>query len=113
MIRVRLVSDTGMCLVHLTVTGHAAIEDGGTVSVACAAVSAIVRTAARLIEMRPGVDSDGSAEKAGRLEIAIRGYPPAQREWLRGVSDFLIVGLKDVERDYPEECEVVLTVQEE
>ncbi len=37
----------------------------------------------------------------------------ASREWLRGITDFLIVGLKDIEADYPEECRIVLKTQEE
>jgi uncharacterized protein YsxB (DUF464 family) len=101
-----------MCLTQMTVSGHAPVKERA-VSVACAAVSAIVRTAGRLIEMRHDIVSGGEAEEAGTLDLVIRERQDSAAEWLRGVTDFLVVGLKGVERDYPEECEVVVQTQEE
>lgn len=100
-----------MCMTHVRVSGHSQTDSGG-MSVACAAVSALVRTAGRLIEADSTISSRGGAESTGELLLDIE-YSDQHRKWLRGVTDFLVIGLKDVERDYPQECRVELEIQEE
>lgn len=105
MIRIRLELDTHGLLSSLETEGHAVASSGGE-SVACAAVSALVRTAARLIEARQGVDYHGGAPSAGSLSIRVKHVPKRQRRWLLGVTDYLVAGVQDVERDYPDDCKV-------
>ena len=112
MIEVQLLLDTSMCLVRLSTKGHAARE-AGSASIPCAAVSALVRTTARIVEGRAGIESSGNAPHPGSLELRLYRVEAASREWLRGITDFLIVGLKDIEADYPGECRIVLNTQEE
>jgi len=111
-IEVQLLLDTSMCLVGLSTAGHAARKTGEA-SIPCAAVSSLVRTTARIIEGRTGIESSGNASRPGSLELMLHRVDADSREWLRGITDFIVVGLKDIEADYPEECRLVLKTQEE
>ena len=112
MIEVDLVLDSELCIERLRVLGHSPQLVHGT-SVPCAAVSALVRTAARVIEADSRVRSGGGADREGSLELRVDECPEDRREWLRGVSDLLIVGLRDVEKEYPGDCSLRLHTQEE
>lgn len=111
MIRVRLELDAHGLLSSLETEGHAAVLSGSE-SVPCAAVSALVRTAARLIEAREGVEHRGGAPSPGSMSIRIQRVPRRQRSWLLGVTDYLVAGVQDVERDYPDDCRVDIRVKE-
>ncbi len=111
MIRVRLELDAYGLLSSLETEGHAAVLTGAE-SVACAAVSALVRTAARLIEAREGVEHRGEAPSDGYLSIRVYRVPRRHRRWLLGVTDYLVAGVQDVERDYPDDCRVDIRVKE-
>ncbi len=104
--------DTSMCLLKLSTEGHAVRSAGGS-SIPCAAVSSLVRTTARLVESRAGIESSGEAPSPGSLTLTLHRVGSEEKAWLKGVTDFLIVGLKDVEADYPDECRIVLKTQEE
>ena len=104
--------DTSMCVAQLKTNGHAVCSAGKN-SIPCAAVSSLVRTAARLVEGRTGIVSSGTAPQPGSLELRLGRVDAESRDWLRGVTDFLVVGLKDIEADYPDDCSIVLKTQEE
>ena len=112
MIEVQLLLDTSMCVSRLTTDGHA-VRSAGKDSIPCAAVSSLVRTAARLVEGHTGIDSSGAAPQPGSLELRLDRVDAESRNWLRGVTDYLVVGLKDIEADYPDDCSIVLKTQEE
>jgi uncharacterized protein YsxB (DUF464 family) len=59
------------------------------------------------------VSSEGEADREGSLELRIGEYDTSRGEWLRGVSDSLVLGLTDVAREYPDECRLDLYRQEE
>jgi len=96
----------------LSTEGHA-VREAGSASIPCAAVSSLVRTTARIVAGRAGIESSGNAPHPGSLELRIHRVEVASREWLQGITDFLIVGLKDIEAEYPDECRIVLNTQEE
>ncbi len=112
MIRIFLLLNSRRCLTELTVQGHAAKGDSES-SIPCAAVSALTGTVARLIDTRDGIVSSGSAAKPGELQIRIEEIEKKSIEWLQGVTDFLVFGLREVEREYPRECSVMMKTQEE
>ncbi len=112
MIEVQLLVDTSMCLLRLSTEGHA-VRGKGSYSIPCAAVSSLVRTAARMVEGRAGIESSGSAPEPGGLTLELHRVEEGSKPWLRGVTDFLVVGLKDIEADYPKDCRIVLRTQEE
>lgn len=112
MIRIFLLLNSRRCLTELTVQGHAAKGERES-SIPCAAVSALTGTVARLIDTCDGIISNGSAAKPGEMQIRIKEIEEKSNEWLQGVTDFLVFGLKEVEREYPRECSVLMKIQEE
>ena len=80
--------------------GHAGDRRAGA-NLACAAVTVLLRTAYETAAGYEGVMVRGSAPAPGSLSFEIGRYPPAMADRLRGVGDFLTVGLSSVDREYP------------
>ncbi|HUX14649.1 MAG TPA: ribosomal-processing cysteine protease Prp [Spirochaetia bacterium] len=96
--------DESGCLRKLDSRGHAIGVRND--NVACAAVSVLVRTAARTIIAHGDFDLLGDASTAGLLRCELAGkreLPESTRRWLRGVTEFLVTGLQDTARDYPDD----------
>lgn len=101
MIRILLEVQEGV-LRALEVEGHATRR--GSLSIPCAGVSILARTAARLLEERLGGLLEGEASEEGSLWIRIP-FVAADREWLEGVTAFLKKGFEDLAREYPEDID--------
>jgi uncharacterized protein YsxB (DUF464 family) len=84
--------------------GHAGVATRGS-NIACAAATALLRTAAGLCAGR-GLVRSGSAEAPGRLLCELVAPSPAARDWLSGVSDYLIKGVSDLRDEFPGEIAV-------
>jgi uncharacterized protein YsxB (DUF464 family) len=110
-ITVQLRLDGRGCLESLVAAGHSlaasrdSLASDGT-NLPCAAVSVLLRTAARVVSMEGRIDSEGSADEPGRLELAVGGYPDEMAGWLRGVTETLARGLSDVAAEYPGEIAI-------
>lgn len=103
--------DSRGLLRSLAADGHAAmLQESG--SIPCAAVSALAGTAARLIEARQGIIHSGGAPAAGSLKLTVHSAARRERRWLQGITDFVVAGLQDVEREYPAECRVEIRTKE-
>ena len=105
MISVRVVLRRGG-LRFLRSEGHAV--DSGEGSVPCAAVSALVGAASRALINAEGCQVDGSAPDPGYLELQVLRVRPGKGRWLRGVTDVLLKGLKDVGREFPGAVHLVI-----
>lgn len=113
MIEVTLVLNSAhSTLEEVVVQGHSG--DAGS-SVVCAAVTALVRTAARTVESYGKFLVDGGAESPGTLhfkiagEEAIAGEDAAEKGdyiWLMGVTDYLVTGIRDIGQEHPAECKM-------
>ena len=79
--------------------GHAGVAARGA-NVACAGATALLRTAGRLCAER-GIVAAGAADRPGQMTLAV--VPGAGGEWLRGVTDFLLQGVRDLQREFPRE----------
>ena len=91
-------------LERVEVRGHSG--QAGT-SVVCAAVSALARTAAHTVEEYGKFEVDGDAESPGSLRFSIaqtEGTGSGDYIWLMGVTDNFLTGIRDIEREHPEEC---------
>jgi len=106
MISAKLVLDEGEGLLSFRATGHAAAGDRGY-DIVCAAFSVLARTAYSSLDALPGIELRGSAPEPGSLSFEVR-RPPASRERAAGIADFLIAGLSDLARYYPEAVELEL-----
>jgi uncharacterized protein YsxB (DUF464 family) len=89
------------CLQQLRASGHAGASRGGTNAV-CAAVTALIRTAAEVLHSRPGVRCDGEAPAEGELALRVHHIPAESLEWARGVTDSLVAGCLRVQSEAPE-----------
>ena len=67
----------------------------------CSAVSVLFRTAARVLQLQPDIRIRGSAPASGRMELEIEELPAARRQWLTGLSDLLIRGVRDLQEENP------------
>jgi uncharacterized protein YsxB (DUF464 family) len=98
-------------LSHLRMAGHAspaAGPRGG--NIVCAATTAVVRSCVEAIAARPDVVVAARGDE-GELSVTVTGYPPDVAEWLRGVTEVLLVGVRRIADDSPDE--ISLTVEDE
>ena len=105
MIRVQLVFRKDGTLREMTVTGHSNLTEAGNDPV-CAAVSVLVRTAVRTMETHDGLSIRYKAPEPGIVDVEIAAVPASEAEWLKGVSDMVFRGFRDLERDAPEHINV-------
>jgi len=103
MIRAKIVVDGGASLLSFKATGHAAAGDRGY-DIVCAAFSVLARTAYRSLSALPGIELRGAAAGPGSLSFeVVRSASSPERA--AGIVDFLIAGMGDLARDYPEAVE--------
>jgi uncharacterized protein YsxB (DUF464 family) len=102
MVRIDLVLDDEGLLVSCGVSGHAGAGARGN-DVVCAAVSVLVRAAARTLSGREGIRVRGDAPDRGAFWLET-DYSAAGREYLSAVGAFLREGLGSVAESYPEYC---------
>lgn len=99
-VRVGLVFDPDGILKEAGAEGHAGTAARGS-NPACAAVTVLLRTAYEAMAAVPGVTVRGEAPTPGSLSFRLLHCPADAVARLRGMSDFLAVGLSGVEREYP------------
>jgi uncharacterized protein YsxB (DUF464 family) len=103
LVKVTLELDPGGCLAGFSADGHAAADARG--SIPCAAVTVLLRTAARTI-VGAGLAAEGGADAPGAMRLRLRRLEAGRREWLRGVTDTLLRGLADAAGEAEGEIEV-------
>ena len=105
MIRIVLTfADSGL-LKTLTSQGHAN-RANDELNEACAGVSILLRTAARLFSHTSGIDCDGRAEEPGHLALSVADVSTERLDWYRGAVDSLLLGLRDIAEEYPDSIEI-------
>lgn len=106
MIDIRITIDKKGNLGSLKAEGHSMAAGKGSIIV-CAAVSAQLRSVVRVLETRTGIDAVISADEPGLLELFVESVS-GDAVWLAGVTDVLLAGLLETERDFPDECSIKL-----
>ena len=91
---VTLHADEAGCLRRLVVSGHAP-------DVACAAITALTRTAATLLAAQPALQCRGAAPRPGVLELQVGAVPVPQQDWVCGISTMVEHGVRAVAAEYP------------
>jgi len=99
-IQIEIRLDQRGALLGFAVSGHAGSAPKGE-DLVCAAVTVLFRTAARLLQLQPDIRIRGNASENGRMELRIEELPAAKRQWLAGLSDFLIRGSRDLQEENP------------
>jgi uncharacterized protein YsxB (DUF464 family) len=108
-LRVRLRPDG--CLAGFAASGHAGAGPQGRDAV-CAAVTVLLRTSARVLSSRPELRVSGEAPAEGDMRLEMEPPPQALREWVRGVTDTLVAGLTDLDREFPGRLKLEVGEQE-
>ena len=80
--------------------GHAGSDAGR--NIACAAATILLRTAGRECTAR-GIVAGGGKGKPGEMAMELSAGLRQHDEWLRGVTDFLLRGMSDLAREYPDQ----------
>lgn len=84
-------------------SGHAGSALAGS-NITCAAVTVLLRTAYRTLLLESDeTDTVISAPGEGRLYFEIKKYSNNQVNRLKGITDYLVTGLKDLAAEYPDE----------
>ncbi len=108
-VRIRLQLGQDGIIRQADAVGHAGTEAGGF-NVACAAVSVLLRSAYETFAQFKGVDISGQAGAPGNLSFTVRHFLPELEQKMRGASDFLLVGLSGVEREYPGKIQLDISI---
>ncbi len=105
MIVVAVVFDGDGIIECVSVSGHAlGLEKGG--NIVCAAVTVLVRTAARVLEALPGVQVSGGPGERGEFELCIDGVDKRKAGYVKAVGDYLLRGIKDLRDEFPGDCTI-------
>jgi uncharacterized protein YsxB (DUF464 family) len=99
-IRLSLRLQADGCLRSFSATGHAGAGPRGR-DVACASVTVLLRTAARLLAAQPDLEVSGEAPAEGEMRLLLEPPPEKRKEWVRGVTATLVAGLADLDREFP------------
>lgn len=105
MIDVTLWLDKSGCLCGIDASGHSGSAGDGE-DIICAAASTLLRTVSRTLEMEPSIELKGSVEEKGELHLRLNLSDESERDWLRGVSSFAVIGLRDLASEYPDYCRI-------
>ena len=111
MVRAVIRTDDDGLLRSVNVTGHAQFAEHGK-DIVCASITAITRSAARILELDKRIEIDGGAFSPGELFFEVKSFLSGSEEYIRGVTDFLVLGLGDVAREYPERCFIELNKEQ-
>jgi uncharacterized protein YsxB (DUF464 family) len=103
LVKVTLELDADGCLAGFEADGHAGGVAGANLP--CAAVSVLLRTAARTAAAA-GLAAGGGAGAPGAMRLQVGRASGGQRDWLRGVTDTLLRGLADAAAEAAGEIEV-------
>jgi len=101
LVRIRLSFGPGGILRNVEAGGHAGNLKAGS-NPACAAITVLLRTAYETIAAYPGIQVSGEAPDPGFMAFHVVAFPPDTVERLKGVGDFLLVGLSGIQREYPD-----------
>ncbi len=111
MIDVTLWLDKRGSLCGIDASGHSGFAAKGN-DIICSAASVLLRTVSRTLEIEPSVELVGNIEDQGELHLRFELLEESKREWLGGVSSFIVLGLKDLEAEYPSFCRIQLVVKD-
>jgi uncharacterized protein YsxB (DUF464 family) len=100
-IHLRIMLRPDGCLEAFQASGHST-QGGRGKDIVCASVTVLLRTAGRLLEAEPGLQARGEAPEPGEMSLRLAQATEAQRDRIRGITDFLVRGLLDLRSEYPD-----------
>jgi Predicted ribosomal protein len=109
MIRAAASRDAEGRLLRFEASGHANAGDRGY-DIVCAAFSALTRTAFKALDALPGTELRGQAPERGSIAFEVI-KPALDGGRAAGIADFLILGIGDLAREYPDA--IVFTIKQD
>jgi uncharacterized protein YsxB (DUF464 family) len=91
--------------------GHAGVVRSGS-NIACAAATVLLRTAGRVCAEH-GVPHEGGAGVRGEMKLVVAPGASSEIGWLRGVTDYLVRGMNDLQDEFPKEIALRVEMTEE
>jgi len=85
--------------------GHSFNASPGS-DIICSAVTILLRTAARILFLEESIKVEGSAAEAGEMEFHISMVPQEKKYWIKGVTDYLLRGIFDLQKEYPDRLSI-------
>jgi len=61
-----------------------------------------------MLYRHPELEVRGGAPEPGLMSLSLEGSPAHLESWLRGVTDFLLTGLRDIEEEHPGSLRIVI-----
>ena len=110
MVRVLIALSPDGLMRRFEAEGHAGAAARGN-NIACAAVTTLLRTAGRLCAER-GIAVAGGAGESGEMRLILSAAGAPEGGWLRGVTDFLLRGVKDLQDEFPKEIALRVEMME-
>ena len=108
MLQILIRLDADNVLREIRASGHAGDAVKGE-NIFCAAATSLMRTACRTVISNKEIISDFKADGPGNLYFSIHHYESLKTEWLKGITDYLLTGLTDLDNEYPEYFEINIT----
>jgi len=99
-IRAKVVLDSRGGVSRFEAEGHALFAPAGS-DIVCSAFTVLARSAYEALSAIPGASVDAEASGRGRFAFRALELPPESAERAAGIADFLLLGLRGLERDYP------------
>ncbi len=109
MLRVLLALSKDRLLRRFEATGHAVGDPGR--NIACAAATVLLRTAGRECAAH-GLVALGSAAGPGEMAMVLSDRT-SEDAWLRGVTDVLMRGMSDLQREFPDQIALRVEMTED
>ncbi len=109
-LEIHLCLDSNNIIKYVTAEGHAGETPAGA-NIICAAVSVLIRSAYRTIVKNSKVEACITAKDEGSLYFRVIQYQDSQNSWLKGITDYLITGIKDIETESPDSIKITITVE--
>ena len=111
MLKILISLDIQNVLREIRASGHAGDAAKGCNTV-CAAATSLIRSACRTVNNDSEIESVFSATEPGQLDFSIFKYNLLKSEWLKGITDYLLTGLTDLDNEYPEYFDINITTIE-
>lgn len=93
-------------IVFFEASGHAGSIASGK-NIVCGAVTILLRTTYRTFLAKNGTKAVVTAKKEGQLYFQVEEYLPENCQQLKGITDYLLTGLKDMESEYPDYIKLI------
>ena len=111
MLEILITLDTYRVLREIRASGHAGDAAKGT-NIVCSAATSLLRSACRTVISDKDIKSSFIAAESGKIDFSIHYYEKLKSEWLKGITDYLLTGLTDLDNEYPEYFEINITIIE-